>query len=201
MSELLPGDVILTRSNSVVGSLIRFGERARFAGWPAALHWLIKFVLRISQPDELSDPWWANHAAVYIGDGQLIEALADGLTLSPVSKYSQSIHVPLAGLRPDVTDTDRAQAVGFARTQLARHDRYGWLSIASIVVQLLTPLRLDLSWDGALICSAFAGQCLEHAGVLLPTRSSLTTMPADLAAMAAHAALPIPVPARGVAAA
>lgn len=185
MSELLPGDVLLTRSSSVVGALIRFGERTQYAGWPAALKWLLKFVLRISNPDSREDPWWANHAAVYVGDGQLIEALAGGLTVSPVSKYAAPIVLPLTVVRPDVTDVDRARAVAFARTQVARHDRYGWLSIASIVLQLVTPLRLDVSWDGALICSAFAAQALEHAGVVLPTRSSLTTMPADLAAMAA----------------
>lgn len=201
MSGLLAGDVILTRSVGVVGALIRFGERVRYAGWPAALAWLAKKATGTAAPDSIGDPWWPNHAAVFVGDG-LIEALADGLTFSPPDKYpAQVITVPLARLIPDITDVERDRVVAFARTQLARHDRYGWASIASIILQLLTPLRLDISWDGALICSAFAAQCLEHAGVVLPTRSSLTTMPADLAALAATVPIrPAPPTARSEAA-
>jgi hypothetical protein len=182
--DLEPGDVVLVRSSGIIPSLIRFGERVRFMGWPKALMWLAKCVIRIAPADVPADPWYVSHAAVCVGD-VLIEAQAQGLQTAPLSKYDQAdtVVVRLADLRPDVTPADRARAVLYARGQLAAHDRYGWLSIASIVLQLISPLRLDLSWDGALICSAFAAQCLEHAGVILATRSSLTTMPADLAAM------------------
>lgn len=188
MGTLAAGDVILTRSTGIVGALIRFGERVRYAGWGRSIGWLAQKATGTARPDSPADPWWPNHAAVFVGDG-LIEALADGLTFSPPDKYPPSActTVPLTSLVPGVTDVERARVVAFARTQLARHDRYGWASIASIVLQLLTPIRLDISWDGALICSAFAAQCLEHAGVVLPTRSSLTTMPADLASMAVTA--------------
>lgn len=186
MTDLAPGDVLLVRSASAIGTLIRFGERVRYAGWPAALAHLARKLVGTAQPDRPGDPWYVSHAAVYVGDGQLVEALARGLALSPVTKYDRSdtVVVAVADLVPAVTDQDRARAVAFARTQLARHDRYGWLSIASIVLQLTTPAKLDISWDGALICSAFAAQVLEHCGLTLATRSSLTTMPADLAAMA-----------------
>jgi len=183
-TQLLPGDVILVRSIGLIPSLIRFGARVRYMGRLKALVWLAKWVLRIAPPDQPTDPWYVSHAAVCVGDG-LIEAQASGLQAVPLAKYDQAetVIVRLAELRPDVTAADRARLILFARAQLARHDRYGWLSIASIVLQLLTPARLDISIDGALICSAFAAQCLEHAGVVLATRSSLTTMPADLAAM------------------
>lgn len=186
--DLLPGDVLLTRATGLVPAFIRFGERVRYQGWWRALWHAAQKAVGVAQPDMPGDPWYISHAAVCVGPGRLIEALAAGLAASPVAKYSGKpvVAVPLARLVPDVTDTDRARAVRFAQTQLARHDRYGWLSIASIILQLVTPLRLDISWDGAVICSAFAAQCLEHAGVTLATRSSLTTTPADLAAMAAH---------------
>jgi hypothetical protein len=186
VADLLAGDVGLSRSVGAVGAIIRFGARVRYAGWWAALAWLAKKIVGIAPPDLPEDPWYVNHAWVCVGGGQLIEALAHGLTLTPVAAYTSDevVVIPLLALRSDVSDADRAHVVAFARTQLARHDAYGWLSIASIVVEILTPSKLDVSWDGALICSAFAGQCLEHAGLTLPTRSSLTTMPADLAAMA-----------------
>lgn len=189
---LLAGDIILTRSKGLVGGLIRFGERVRYQGWLRAMWWLLRRLVRLAPADTGVEPWWVNHAAVSIGCGRIIEALAQGLTENPASKYSGDpvIVVPLAQLCPDVTDADRAAVARFARTQLARHDRYGWLSIASIILQLITPIHLDISWDGALICSAFAAQALEHAGVTLSTRSSLTTMPADLRAMASTVARP-----------
>lgn len=184
-TELLPGDLLLVRGSGVVDSLIRFGERVKYHGWRSAVARGLSSVFHRAIPEDPSDPAWVNHAAVCIGDGQLIEAEAKGLIQSPETKYTVGTYVvaPLSDVQPLVTDEERGCLVSFAREQLRRHDRYGWLSIASIVLQLLTPTKLDISWDGALICSAFAGQCWEHAGVLLTTRSSLTTMPADLAAM------------------
>lgn len=182
--ELDPGDIILVRSVGVIGSLIRFGERIRCLGWPATLAWAARRALRIEAPDTPADPWYISHAAVVVSGGQIIEALAGGLTANPDTKYADAVTVvvPLARLLPDVTDATRARVDIYARDQLARHDRYGWLSIATIIAQLVTPLRLDISWDGAMICSAFAAECLMTAGYCLPTRSALTTMPSDIAA-------------------
>ena len=200
MADLLPGDLLLTHSKGFVGALIRFGENVRYHGWRHAFAVALGIV-----PEDRSDPCWANHVAVYVGNGQVIEALGRGLQLSSIEKYelpgahncaaTPCIVAPLELVQPGVLPIERKSLVDFAREQLARHDRYGWLSIASIVLQLLTPSKLDVSYDGALICSAFGGQCWEHAGVILPTRSSLTTMPADLAAMVDHSAEPLQRPA------
>lgn len=179
-----PGDLLLCRSTGFVGGLIRLGENVRYHGWRKA----IKIALgRLQQP--ASDPCWGNHIAVFVGDDRIIEALGNGLNIAPLSKYPASSFrvLPLASVKSDVTEFDRHDLAAFAYAQLARHDSYGWLSIASIVVQLLTPAKLDLSWDGAVICSAFGAQCWEHAGVILNTRSSLTAMPADLGAMVGQA--------------
>lgn len=193
MIGVKPGDVLLVRSTGFVPSLIRFGERVRFAGWGRTLIWLARTIVRVAQPDEPTDPWFVSHAAVAVSDTECVEALAAGLTLSPLAKYdhTRAVLLRLEDLQPFVAQLERTSAVRFAREQLDRHDRYGWLSILSIVVQLLTPSKLDISWDGALICSAFAAQALEHAGVTLPTRSSLTTMPADLLAMIPKTALAV----------
>lgn len=184
----VPGDLLLCHSKGFIGALIRFGENVRYHGWRHALRVAVGLVAE--DPD---DPCWANHVAVYVGNGHIIEAESKGLVLSSVDKYSPLDEhnctaapyrlAPLASVRPAVTADDRAALVAFAQAQLDRHGRYGWLSIASIVLQILTPSKLDLSWDGALICSAFGAQCWEHAGVTISTRSALTTMPADIAAM------------------
>lgn len=182
MADLQLGDVLLVRDTGIIPSLIRLGENVRYHGWKVALR---RFFGRETEP--LDDPCWPNHAAVYVGNDCVIEAEAKGLTLSPVEKYKPGQYqvAALAKVQPDTADIERTALVLFARSQLAKHVKYGWLSIATIVAQLLTPVKLDLSWDGSMICSAFAALCWEHAGVTLPTRSAMTTMPADLAAMVA----------------
>lgn len=179
-----PGDLLYTRSVGLVGGLIRFGEDIRYHGWLEALRnaWY-RLVLHDDLVPE-SDLCWGNHIVV-VGDGYLIEALAQGVTRSPLSKYSDktALVLPLEKVLPGATDSDRAKVVRFAEQQLALHAQYSWLGIASIIIQLITPTRLDISWDGQVICSALGGRAWEHAGVILPTKSPYTTMPADLRAM------------------
>lgn len=173
-----PGDLLYTRSAGPVGWLIRFGQNVRYHGW-------IQAVRRgVSGRTDPADWTWGNHIAVCAGD-HVIEALARGLTRSPLTKYgiADSTVLPLTAVCPDVTDTERGRVVAFAEHELAAKDSYSWLGIASIVLQLLTPTRLDVSVDGAMICSAFGARCWEHAGVTLQTRSPYTTMPADLRAL------------------
>ena len=172
-----PGDLYWTRSEGIVGALIRFGARVRYHGW-------LNAVRCSAYPTGPTDIAWGNHIAV-VGHGCLIEALAVGLTRSPLDKYGPDVArlLPLASVRKDVTDEERQAAIAFAENELARKDRYSWLGIATIVVQLLTPLRFDVSMDGAVICSAFGARVWEHAGVVLPTLSPNVTMPADLAWM------------------
>lgn len=189
--DLLPGDLLLTRSEGLIGALIRFGERVKVHGWFEAIKRALLTLVHHGIPEEMTDITWVNHAAVYVGDGKIIEALANGLTENPVDKYAPGTYriVRLADALPGVTDADRQHLVDFARFELARHDKYGWFSIFSIVVQLTTPVKLDVSFDGAIICSAFAAKCWEHAGMTLPTLSATTTMPSDLAAMAGTPAM------------
>ena len=166
------GDVLLVEGTGFVDGLISVGARVRYHGW-----------LSLFRPRP-ADQTRFTHAAV-ICDGFLIEALAKGLKRSPIGKYNGRAAVArLDVVRPGVTQAERSAAEAFAWSSLQARDKYGWLSIFSIILEIVTPLKLDISWDGALICSAFAAQVWEHAGVDLPTHSSLTIMPADLAFMA-----------------
>lgn len=181
MGDLQPGDLLLCRSKGIVGVLIRFGERTRVHGWRIALGRAVRVLFHRSVDEGPDDPAWTNHVAVYVGGGQVIEAVAKGLQLASVEKYGPDVHVVarLANADPGIGLVERQALVEFAHAELDRHTSYGWLSIASIVLQLLTPTKLDVSWDGAVICSAFGAQCWEHSGVVMNTRSSLTTMPSD----------------------
>lgn len=180
---LLAGDLLLVyRAAGVIGWLICFGQRVRYTGWAASLRWARKFIFARAGYDP-NDPLDGHHIAVYVGDGLIIEALARGLTMSRLGdKYHPEDYdvLRLAVANPYAGAVARAAAVAFARAELDRKAKYSWASIASIVLSLLTPLRLDVSWGGAMICSAFGARCWEHAGVVLPTLSPATTMPADL---------------------
>lgn len=195
MANPQTGDLIWTRSEGVVGSLIRFGARVKYHGWRTALWRACQTViLRRGLPEDPTDFAWGNHIAVYVdgwfvglpGGDYVIEALAHGLTLTPLEHYKPTQYrlLPLIDVRPDLGPFDRLALEEFAKRELADHDSYGWLAIASIVLQLLTPVKLDVSWDGSMICSAFGARCWEHAGVTIPTLSPYTTMPADLAMLA-----------------
>lgn len=165
--SLEPGDLIATHSSGLVGRLIRFGEKKQALGWRGALwHSLTR---QQNYPD---DPWYFNHIAIYAGQGVLIEALARGLTSSPIEKYAEYKHLPLRR-SPD-------GALAFASCEYARTDPYGWLEIASIIVNLLTSTRLQLSWGRAMVCSAFGARCWEHSGIQLLEASAYTTLPSDL---------------------
>jgi hypothetical protein len=170
--DLETGDVVLVEGTGFVDTLISIGARVRYHGWLSLLK---------KRPN---DETRFTHAAVVV-NGKLIEALATGLMESNLNKYDGRCGVAkLTSVSPFVNAQDRYNLAVFASNALDRHDKYGWLSILSIILEIITPLKLDISWDGALICSAFAAQCWEHAGVVLPTLSSLTTMPADIAYMA-----------------
>lgn len=173
------GDLLYCRSTGLVGSLIRFGQDIRYKGWKRAIGHAIG--RREYQPDDLC---WGNHIAV-VSNGSIIEAGAKGLVRSPVTKYgvTNSIILPLADVCPAASVVQRQAVVDFAERELAAKDGYSWLGIASIILQLLTPTKLDIAWDGTMICSAFGARAWEHAGVTVPTLSAYTTMPADLRAM------------------
>lgn len=185
-ARALPGDLLYTHSDGLVGELIRFGQDTRYHGWCQAIG---RLVHRGGYATD--DVCWGNHIAV-VADGCLIEALAKGVSRSALDKYdpADSMVLPLAAVLPGVGVRERQAAVDFAEAILHAgapgdpdHYDYGWFGFASIVGQLTTPERFDVSWNGAMVCSAFGARTWEHAGVIVPTRSPYSTMPAALRAM------------------
>jgi len=159
-SRARQGDFILTHSTGLYGTLIRFGEALRYWGTDAQFaHW--------------------SHAAIFVDDeGTIIEALGGGVQKRNISVYHDTeyvvVYLPESTSRPD-----RQQAVKFAEHCL--RDRYGWLTILSIGLSLLTGGKIGFGIDGQQICSALVARALERIGEIFQESEPWHIMPADLA--------------------
>lgn len=154
-----PGDFLLTRSDTLFGRLIRFGQ-----------------ALRVHGADRRYTYW--NHAALVVGEaGELIEALGTGVTRTNASKY---LGTEYTVVRIIASDADRAEAVAFACWAADQHACYGWLDIASLALTLVTGAKLSFFIDGQFICSALVAQALERTTAIF-NRSPVHVTPADLA--------------------
>jgi cell wall-associated NlpC family hydrolase len=122
---------------------------------------------------------WATHShwnhCALIGDGQLIEALSSGVQASPLTKYDG---IDTATIDTKLDDDGRVEAVAFAVSCIGQG--YGWLTIGSAAVALLTNGKLTVGLNGTEICSGLCARALEHAGVILP-QAAAQMSPGDLA--------------------
>lgn len=158
VSNPAPGDFLLTHGNSWTSRLIRFGQTLRYRG-----------------PDKIYARW--NHAAIFVSEnGDIVEALGGGVQRRNVSVYKDTEYhvVRLA----NVAALDRKQEVEFALACL--NDSYGFLTILSIALSLLSGSKLGFGVDGQEICSALVARCLERTGEIFP-EDPWRLMPADLA--------------------
>jgi uncharacterized protein YycO len=155
-----PGDFILTHSVGFIGSLIRFGEWLRYWGENKVFaHW--------------------SHAAIFVdSEGTIIEALGGGVQKRNISVYRDTEYV-VVFLPDDTTQQDREEAVRFAEFSL--NDPYGYLTIISISLSLLTTAKFSFGIDGQQICSALVARCLERIGEIFEENEPWHLMPADLA--------------------
>ena len=76
---------------------------------------------------------------------------------------------------------DREHEVAFAKDCVAKHAKYGYLTILSIALSLLFGGRLGFGVDGQEICSGLVGRALERTGEVFE-EDPWHMMPADLAA-------------------
>ena len=98
------------------------------------------------------------------------------MKLSTINEYDpQDIYI----VRVDMDEEDRKQVTDYAKAIFKRHEKYGFLTIASITFKTMTKSRLVLKLDGTLICSEFVANALARGGVIWYKDASLIT-PADL---------------------
>jgi hypothetical protein len=160
-SEFEPGDFILTHSKGLFARLIRFGQRLRYWGI-----------------DRRFTRW--NHTAIIVTDrGDLVEALT-GVVRTHISHYKQTEYF-LVRLPPNMADSrDRMQAVAFA--EFCVGERYGWVTIVSIALSMLTGAKFAFGITGQSICSGLVIRCLERTNFIIPNGDSPTHVAtADLA--------------------
>jgi hypothetical protein len=156
----LPGDFILTHSSGIYGRVIRFGEAIRYWGKNKVFaHW--------------------SHAAIFVDrDGNIIEALGGGVQKRNISVYHGTeyvvVHLPLTTI-----PLDRDEAVKFA--EFCLNDPYGWLTIVSTALCLLTGAKFSFGVDGQQICSALVARCIERIGEIFRESEPWHLTPADLA--------------------
>lgn len=158
----MPGDVLLTYTRlsrnpaSWFGALIRFGQAIRFRG------------------DRRKYARW-NHAVLVVEDGNIIEALGRGVVQRKLSDYRGQDYC-IAHTFLDARDSRRVCGLASRLVGL----RYGFLSIISIAIAIVTGGRLVVDVAGSYICSELVAESLKRAGYYFQVPAS-HIMPADLA--------------------
>ncbi len=158
---LATGDIVLTHGSYWTSRMIRFGQRLRFRGARQRFaHW--------------------NHVALVLDEeGNLGEALSDGVVRTKLSNYTGTeYHV----VRVQCSDEDRTQIAAFATAVLdaPSRTRYGWLTIVSLFFTLTLGSKIVFGKVGTAICSGFACEALVRTGAIFP-RPPAYMMPADVA--------------------
>jgi uncharacterized protein YycO len=152
------GDFLLTHGNSWTSKLIRFGQTLRYTG-----------------ADRVYTRW--NHAAIFVAEnGDIVEALGSGVQRRNVAVYKDTeYHVVRL---QNVLDINRQHEAAFALACL--NDNYGFFTILSIGLSLLSGSKLGFGVDGQEVCSALVARCLERTGEIFQQDPWHMT-PADLA--------------------
>lgn len=166
-----PGDLVFCHSAGVVGAGIRLAEFFRRDWYESKLG--------ITRSERPGDFW--NHVAVLtqvVGtpdNWMVIQAEGKGVaaaklgTVAPGGKY-EIVRLP-KGLDP-------GKVVRFMNAQTGSH--YGFVTIASILVTLLTPRFFNVMLPGTWICSAVAGEALRFGGWLHDWSDVYQVTPAQL---------------------
>lgn len=151
---IMPGDFILTTKDGFYHRLIQFGQSLRFT--PE----LARFT----------------HCALVINkQGDLIEADSPVIKITNLSDYQQKdysyVHIK-------ASPEDRAEEIAFAKSCLG--EAYGWVTILSVGLSMLTGLRFSFGFDPQAICSGLVARSLERTSAIFSKDPSHIS-PADLA--------------------
>jgi len=157
-TKYVPGDFILVSSKGILAKFIRFGQFIRYHGkMKPFAHW--------------------NHAAMIIDEGgTIVEAVGRGVIVSNISEYKD---VEYYYVTTKLNKQSRDQTVSACKSFIK--DKYGFLTILSIALELLTGIKMQFTNSNTMICSAVVAQSLWAGGIVFD-RNPYQMMPADLAA-------------------
>jgi hypothetical protein len=159
--SLSPGDFLLSRrEHAFMGKCIRFFQRFKLA--PEYAKW--------------------SHAFLSLGGDTIQEALEWGQERNSIETYrdAELLHVQL----DDVPWHDIKQMMEFADSCYYHKRTYGYMTIASLAISLVTDNKLMFSKAGTAICSGFVAEALVRAGYIFDKPPDYVT-PGDLAVFAA----------------
>lgn len=157
-----PGDFILTRGEVFYSRLIRLGQYF-FFGKAEAKYCRI------------------NHAALIVSkNGDLIEALGNGVCRTNISHYQKKDYIVVNLSDKLCNDWARNNVVQFAKSVVG--DKYDWATIISICLMVLTAGKLKLSFGSCrhYICSGLVASALTRTALLFDIEPT-HVMPAHLA--------------------
>ena len=155
--KFTPGDFILVSTNGILAKCIRTGQFLRYHGKIRAYsHW--------------------NHAAIIVDtEGTVVEAAGRGVRYSNINEYKEiEYYLVSTKLNKQSRDQTIAAAKSFVR------DKYGWFTIVSIMLQLITGVEFQFSFGNSIICSGLVAQSLWAGGIIFDS-NPYQMMPADLA--------------------
>jgi hypothetical protein len=108
-------------------------------------------------------------------DGTIIEAAGRGVRVANLKDY-KDVEYYLVSTKLNKQSKD--QAISAAKSFVK--DKYGWLTILSIIVQLITGIEFQFSFGDSVICSGLVAMSLWAGGVIFDS-NPYQMMPADLA--------------------
>lgn len=153
------GDIVLTHGDSLFAKLIGFGQKLRIHGADRRFAWF-------------------THAALVVGpSGELVEAMGSGMRRSNASHYRPRDYVVV---HTGAEAGDVKEMLEFADWVMAARARYGWATVASVALTMLTGAKFAFFVSGEFICSGFVARAMERTGAIF-TRDSVHLTPADLA--------------------
>jgi hypothetical protein len=166
-----PGDIVVCHSQGFIGAAIRTGERLR-------------------SPSK--DAFW-NHCAIVVepvdGIPRVVQAVGAGVEYGWLKDlgYGDDVHVLAHKDFPALTDAgiDPRSVVAAAHSLVGTH--YGFLTILSIALNLLTPKWIrfpSFRRSNTFICSAAASWCLLAGGGNIQTYDIYSVMPSEVRAWA-----------------
>lgn len=152
------GDFILTHSTNRAGQIIRFGQAIRFRG------------------KNRKYAFWNHCAIITSPTGDIVEALTKtGLTRNNLSKYKGTEYTLV---RVDTNKADQEQILRFVDKTVG--EKYGWASILSCFLGVLTGSNFVFGVQTQTICSGHVARSQERSGAYFD-KCPQNILPADLA--------------------